>query len=455
MSGNLTAPGASDVVVVGAGPSGLLLAGILAGAGARVTVLESRGAPDPQIRASTLHARAMEIFDSHGVEFAPELPHSTHGHYGGLPVDLSRVESDRAGVRRCPQPELVRTLSGWAGRRGARLLYGEHVESVHGQGQHRLVSTRTGRTFGAALLVAADGQRSTVRALLGIHCEGAPATRVLVQADLLRSPVPGRRFERRGRYTVTAAPLSDEVTRLMIHDPRWPVGRPRTAEDLAAAWHAATGEVLPAEPSWLRTFSDDTSVAHRLVEGRDVLCGDAAHPFIPIGGQALNTSLMDAEALGWRILAHLEDGDPQGLLEYGEERAAWLDVLARRLRAQARLLFDTDEAATAHKARVAERLNSDEAYRQKIADSLAGVDVCYPAATGGIRRRLGPAQLREAGAARRTTRVRRGSVTDGGTRVDAWIRPDHHWYPTAPDEARQDWNDAVRPLDDHVAEAAR
>ncbi|MCX5339774.1 FAD-dependent monooxygenase [Streptomyces atratus] len=450
----MTVPEAPDVLVVGAGPSGLLLAGILARGGARVTVLESRSAPNPQTRASTLHARAMEIFDSHGVEFAPQLPWSAHGHYGGLPVDLSNVRSERAGVWRCPQPELVRTLSGWACHHGVRLLYGEHVESVHEQGQRCSVKTRTGKTFGATLLVAADGQESTVRSLLGIGCGGAPATRVLVQADLHRCRLPKRRFERRGRYTVTAAPLSAEVTRVMIHDPHWPAGETRTPEDLRTAWQASTGEVLPAEPSWLRTFSDDTKVAHRLVEGRVVLCGDAAHPFIPIGGQTLNTSLMDAEALGWRVLRYLDTGDPHILLDYQQERSSWLNVLARRLRAQARLLFDTDEAATEHKARVAEHLNRDEVYRERIADCLAGVDVCYLTATGAVRRRLSPAQLRQSGAAIGATRVQRGFVADNGTRVDAWIRPDSHWYPIARDEARKDWDDAVRPLDDHVPEVA-
>ncbi|MFC9754070.1 FAD-dependent monooxygenase [Streptomyces sp. NPDC056921] len=376
-------PGPPDVLVVGAGPSGLLLAGILAGGGARVTVLESRKTPDTQTRASTLHARAMEILDSHGVVFAPRLPRGTQGHYGGLPVDLSRVRSAQAGVWRCPQPELVRTLGDWASHRGVRVQRGEHVVSVREQEGRCQVTTRTGRTLGAALLVAADGQESTVRSLLGIGYAGAPPARVLVQADLHHCEVPKRRFERRGRFTVTAAPLSAEVTRVLIHDPRWPAGQERSAEDLRAAWRDATGEGLPVEPSWVRTFGDDTRVARRLVEGRFVLCGDAAHPFVPIGGQALNTSLVDADALGHRALRCLRTGDPRALLDYQRERSAWLEVLAQRLRVQARLLFDTDEATTAHKARVAERLDTDEVFRAEIADCLAGVDAPGPTAPGG------------------------------------------------------------------------
>lgn len=451
----MTEPETSDVLVVGAGPSGLLLAGILAGAGARVTVLEARDAPSPQTRASTLHARAREILDHHGVEFSPELPWSAHGHYGGLRVDLSQVDSGRAGVWKCPQPELVRTLTGWARGHGARLLHGEHVESVREQGGRCLVRTRAGTTFSGTLLVAADGRRSTVRSLLGIECGGEPATRVLVQADVQGDGLAGRRFERHGRYTVTAAPISPGITRVMLHDPRWPEGEERTLEDLRTAWKESTGETLPAEPSWSRTFSDDTTVAHPLVKGRVVLCGDAAHPFVPIGGQALNTSLMDAEALGWRVLGYLDDGDRQGLLDYQDERFSWLTVLAGRLRAQARLLFDTDAAATERKALVAARLAGDADYRRRIADALAGVDVCYLTPGGAVRRRLSPARLRESGVNPGARRVQRALVPDDGTRTDAWIRPDHHWYPVARAGARQDWDDAVRLHDDLEPEVTR
>ncbi|MEV4316694.1 FAD-dependent monooxygenase [Actinocrispum sp. NPDC049592] len=359
-----------DVLVAGAGPSGLLLAGILAGAGARVTVLESREVPNPQTRASTLHARAMEIFAAHGVGFGRELPRATHGHYAGLPIDLSQVDSEWAGVWRCPQPELVGTLTGWARKRGVRVHYGERVSSLRRQGQRCIAETAEG-AFAASLVVAADGQASTVRSLLGIGFEGAPPTRVLVQADLLGAEVPGRRFERRGRYTVTAAPLSPEVTRVMIHDPQWTPGEVCTPEGLRAAWRDATGEDLPVEPSWLRTFGDDTRVASRLVGDRVVLCGDAAHPFIPIGGQALNTSIMDADALGRKVLDHLA-GAP---LDYQEERSAQLRVVAERLRTQARLLFDTDEATARDKDRIAQQLTTDETYRRRIADGIAGFDV--------------------------------------------------------------------------------
>ncbi len=363
----------ADVLVAGAGPSGLLLAGILAGGGARVTVLESRQVPNPQTRASTLHARAMEILAAHGVGFGRELPRATHGHYAGIPVDLSQVDSKWAGVWRCPQPELVRTLTGWARQRGVRVHYGERVSSLRGQGRRCIAETADG-AFAASLVVAADGQASTLRSLLGIECEGARPARVLVQADLLNAEVPGRRFERRGRYTVTAAPLSAEVTRVMIHDPLWTIGEVRTPEDLRSAWRDATGDELPVEPSWLRTFGDDTRVAGRLVADRVVLCGDAAHPFIPIGGQALNTSIMDAEALGRRVLDHLAGAD-RALLDYQDERLVQLRSVAQRLRAQARLLFDTDEATARDKSRIAGKLATDETYRRRIAGGIAGFDV--------------------------------------------------------------------------------
>ncbi|MGJ3560470.1 FAD-dependent monooxygenase [Streptomyces sp. INA 01156] len=387
VSEDMTEPEAPDVLVVGAGPSGLLLSGILAKGGARVTVLESRNAPSPQPvppPCTPVPWRSSTSTGSSSPRSCPGAPTDTtaacpwtshRSAPGGRGLEVPSAGTGADADRLGPPARRAAAPRGACGvrPRARRALSGEHP---HRYDVQRGSAGRGGRAG------------STVRSLLGVECGGAPATRVLVQADFRHARLARRRFERHGRYTVTAAPISAEFTRVMMHDPRWPEGEARTLEDLRTAWETSTGETLPAKPSWLRTFGDDTKVAHPLVKGRVVLCGDAAHPFIPIGGQALNTSLMDADALGWRVLGHLDDGDPQALLDYQDERFSWLNVLAGRLRAQARLLFDTDAATAEHKALVAGRLDGDEAYRGRIADSLAGVDVCYLTPAGAVRRRL-------------------------------------------------------------------
>jgi 2-polyprenyl-6-methoxyphenol hydroxylase-like FAD-dependent oxidoreductase len=79
----------TEVIVVGAGPVGLLLAGELRLGGVRVTVLERLTEPTTESRASALHARTMEFFDQRGLLDGLSLPNLPHGHFGGIPLDLT------------------------------------------------------------------------------------------------------------------------------------------------------------------------------------------------------------------------------------------------------------------------------------------------------------------------------------------------------------------------------
>ncbi len=94
----------TDVVVVGAGPVGMMLAGELAHGGVGVVVVEKRRAPSTESRASTLHARTMEILDSRSLlpEFG-DPPNEPRGHFGGIPLDLTLPSSHPASGR-CRRP---------------------------------------------------------------------------------------------------------------------------------------------------------------------------------------------------------------------------------------------------------------------------------------------------------------------------------------------------------------
>lgn len=102
-----------DVLVVGAGPVGTLLAGALARQGASVLLLERETDIPGQTRASTLNARSMEIMSALEVPDLADWPHSMMGHYAGLPVSLAEIDRPWAGLWRMPQPDLVRLLRDW------------------------------------------------------------------------------------------------------------------------------------------------------------------------------------------------------------------------------------------------------------------------------------------------------------------------------------------------------
>src|SRR4051794_16888559 len=187
---------APRIIVVGAGPVGLMLAGELRLGGAQVTVLERRTEPSTESRASTLHARTMEILDQRGLLAAVgSPPNDPLGHFGGLPLDLGEQPSRYPGQWKVPQTALVEILTEWAVGLGADLRLGHEVSALTEREDGVVVRyRRTGAAesadsadsgeLAAAFVVGCDGEDSTVRELAGIGFPGRDARRELVRADV-------------------------------------------------------------------------------------------------------------------------------------------------------------------------------------------------------------------------------------------------------------------------------
>ncbi len=349
-------------LVVGGGPSGLLAAGILASAKIPVTVLEEQDAIDQNYKACTLHAGTMQVLDREQVPKLRDLPYSAMGHYLGFPIRLGDYDTPWAGVWKCPQPELTDRLAQWARAQGALLLRNQQVISLD-QNAHRVrVTTAGGQSFSAGLLLAADGQKSSVRRLLRIRVAGPTPTRSMVRADIRICGMKARRFERIGQLTVTCAPISRNITRVMMHDPAWPVGQQISADSLRQVWAESTGEKLPQEVLWVDTFSDTTTRTERLAVGRVVFCGEAAGQFIPIGGAALNSSLLGAAALARKIVSAGSHNPVTQIRSWAESMHKILDAQAARIRTEARLIFSPGPEIEAERLLISQQLTQDRQY---------------------------------------------------------------------------------------------
>jgi len=373
----------TQVIVVGAGPAGLMLAGELRLGGADVIVLEQRELPTTESRASTVHARTMELLDNRGLlDDLPIPPNQPRGHFGGIPLDL-RLPSPYPGQWKIPQQRIEELFTRRALDLGADLRRRWRVTGLTDHGDHVEVTADTPdgtRRLRASYLVGCDGEDSTVRELTGADFPGRAATRELLRADVAGIEIPNRRFERLETGLAIAARNPEGVTRVMVHEygTRAPAGAAGpTFADLVAAWKRVTGEdISGGAPLWVNAFGDANRQLASYRHGRVLFAGDAAHQQMPIGGQAMNLGIQDAMNLGWKLARHLGPLPPDGLLDtyHCERHAVGADVLAN-IAAQALLLLGDAEVEPMRTLLAS--LMAEEPNRVRLAAMVSGLDIRY------------------------------------------------------------------------------
>ncbi|MFF4220657.1 FAD-dependent monooxygenase [Streptomyces nondiastaticus] len=326
-------PASTDVLVVGAGPTGLLLAGDLAAAGVRVTLVEKRAQESNLTRAFAVHARTLETFDARGIA-EPLIATGTFTQglrfFGRAGVDLSRLPSRFPGVLFTPQYETERVLEERALKAGAVLRRGAEVTGLRQDADGVDIDLRaadgTTETLRAAYAVGADGVRSAVRKELGLPFPGKSVLRSVMLADVrLTSEPPGLpAFRSAGEGFALLVPFGDGYYRAIawVRGSDLPSSAPVDFEELKAVTRAAFGTDFGMhDPRWTSRFhSDERQVPHYRA-GRVFLAGDAAHVHSPAGGLGMNTGLQDAANLSWKLAAVLKGTAPEPLLDsYHDER---------------------------------------------------------------------------------------------------------------------------------------
>ncbi|MGW0877706.1 FAD-dependent monooxygenase [Streptomyces sp. NPDC002740] len=376
----------ADVIVVGGGPTGLMLAGELRLGGAGVIVAEALEQPTGQSRALGFTTRALESFDQRGlVPRFGGLETSPMGHFGGIPFDYTVLEDADFGARGIPQSQTEAVLQEWARELGADIRRGLEFLALEqdADGVTVTVATPSGeqRRLRGAFLVGADGARSTVRRAAGIDFPGAAGSQLMHLADVAGSGVRPRPFgERLPGGLVQVFPMAEGVARIILSEygasPDAHGGAPGFAE-VAAAWQRVTGEDISAgEALWVSSFTDATRQAAHYRQGRVLLAGDAAHIHLPVGGQGMSTGVQDAVNLGWKLAATVRGTAPGDLLDtyHGERHPVGARLLANT-RAQGMAIFGGEESQ-ALRDLYAELLTLDEVQRH-LAGAVSHIDIRY------------------------------------------------------------------------------
>ncbi|MDR7385399.1 FAD-dependent monooxygenase [Promicromonospora iranensis] len=304
----------TDVVVVGAGPTGLLLAGDLATAGPRVAVLEKRPAELSNLtRAFAVHARSLEVLDARGL--ADELvatgqPVGSVRLLDRLTISLEALPSRFQYVLVVPQYEVERLLRRRAQEAGAELRHDSEVVSLSQDDEGVTVTTADGPDLRARYLVGTDGARSTVRSAVGIPFPGRAVIRSMVLADvrLTREPADALTVAAANESLGFIAPFGDGWYRFIGWHGNRDVSEdePVDLDEVRAIARATLGDDYGmTEPRFLSRFHSDERQAPTYRTGRVLLAGDAAHVHSPAGGLGMNTGMQDAANLGWKLAAAL------------------------------------------------------------------------------------------------------------------------------------------------------
>ncbi|MFG1606653.1 FAD-dependent monooxygenase [Actinoplanes sp. NPDC049265] len=338
----------TDVVISGAGPTGLFLACELALAGTAVRVLERRGRRHEQSRALTLHPRSIEIMDLRGLadRFLSRGRTVPGWHFAGLdrPLDFSRLDTRHGYTLFLEQVHTERILEERARELGVEVAYQHEVTGLtqDDAGVDVRVRTPDGEsTVRAAFVVGCDGGDSRVRSSAGIGFPGSEATMTAMLGDF--AVVDQDALAAAAGTRVLVVPLEGGLTRFVVTDPdrmRVPRSEPVTVDEFRESLTRMTGSSFGVdEPRWLSRFGNATRLADRYRAGRVFVAGDAAHIHFPAAGQGLNTGLQDAMNLGWKLAAEINGWAAPGLLDsYHTERHAAGRAVTGNTQAQTLLL---------------------------------------------------------------------------------------------------------------------
>jgi len=374
------------VVIVGGGPTGLMLAAELALARIDVAVVERRESQDlPGARAGGLHARSIELLDQRGVadRFLSQGKVMQVAGFAMIRLDISDFPTRHNYGLALGQEGIERVLAAWVAELSVPIYRGLEVTSFAQDDSGVDVELRGGGSLRAEYLVGCDGGRSLIRKAAGIAFPGWEPSLSYLIAEVAMSEEPPCGIRRDERGINALGKMEDgQRVRLVLNEPHVRQADAPTPDDLRQALIAVYGTDFGVhDVTWLSRFTDAARQAASYRERRVLLAGDSAHVHAPTGGQGLNIGLQDAVNLGWKLAQVVRGTSPDTLLDtYQAERHPIAARVLKLTLAQTALMRG-DERTKALYENMSELLAMDEP-RKRYAAIMSGLDIRYDLGEG-------------------------------------------------------------------------
>jgi 2-polyprenyl-6-methoxyphenol hydroxylase-like FAD-dependent oxidoreductase len=383
------------ILVVGAGPVGLLMASELRRHGVECRLVEKAERPGDKSRAIAVHSRTLEVLDALGL--ADELiargvkAHGSSIYANGkriAGINFDELDAPFPFVLAVPQTDTEAVLRAHLERLGGAVEWrteltkleleesGATFELRHGDGR-----IEKGRT---PWILGCDGAHSTLRKSLGFTFEGAPYPETIILGDVKLHPAPPEdevRVFLSESANILVAPLPGGRARVigtLPGDVACPEGEPQLSELQSLVDAHVVDRPRCDDCVWLSRFRVHHRIASGFRKGRAFLVGDAAHIHSPAGGQGMNTGLQDGWNLAWKLALVVKGRAPDSLLEsYERERRPVAELVVRGTDATMRVMSLRHSLARALRDRALAFLTSFDVVQERIARTASGLGIDY------------------------------------------------------------------------------
>jgi 2-polyprenyl-6-methoxyphenol hydroxylase-like FAD-dependent oxidoreductase len=337
----------TDVIIVGAGPSGLFAALLLHQCGVKIRILDKNDQQAHESRAFALQARSLELFLNLGIvdEFlkrgliAPGIQLYVNGHKAAQinVTDIGKTDSPYSFVLMLPQSEIEKVFITLLEQRGIKIERNMDVTTFtqNDKGVTLTVANQS-QQLTASYLLGADGAHSIVRNVLGLTFEGEAYAQNFMLADctidwsldyaflkvFLRKNFLGIYFPIKGEEYGRAVAIKPSTEVNSAASNVATTAEPLALPEFATAFDEATGVPIKlSNPVWVTRYRIHHRGVNKYRVARAFVAGDAAHIHSPMGGQGMNTGLQDVANLAWKLALQVKNNQSSDLLDtYNDER---------------------------------------------------------------------------------------------------------------------------------------